>query len=867
MSNTIRYKFIFLSMLILLSLVVSIPSLFKSYPPWLGKFLPTEGMRLGLDLQGGMQLILKVDIPRAEQNRLEISIHDLTDALRNSHIRIDKVQTLGQNQMRVYFPELSTTAPLQQVLEEQFPDLSMLSSDLEQGGGYADIGLKPKEVQAIQENAVAQSLEIIRNRIDQFGVTEPVIVRQGSDEIVVQLPGLKDPGRAIELIGKTAELVFKLMDDETRLNLSELISEAVRSGKLKGNYSNEDLNRALAGQIPLDDEIYLLKEVDEVSGTTFKVPILVKKRIMMTGEAIKTAHVQIGGPFNRPFVALTLNARGARLFDEVTRENVGRRLAIILDDVAQSAPVIKEQIAGGRAEITGNFSPEEANDLAIVLRAGALPAPVDIVQNLTVGPSLGQDSIRKGVAAAILGTILVVCFMVTYYRLSGVIANLALLLNLILMVAALSLFQATLTLPGIAGIILSIGMAVDSNVLVFERMREEFNLGKPIKSGVDAGYDKALWTIIDSHITTLITAFALFLFGTGPIKGFAVTLSLGVIFNLFTVLFGTKVVYDYLNLKHRIKRIRFLQIIETPGIDFIGLRKIAFGFSTALVLLGVIGSVQVFRGKANLGVDFTGGAVIQFKADADFQMADVRKALSLHGIQDYELQRAPQERILIVRTKGAQTSVGTMSDKVASILSQEFPQNHFSIERVAEIGSSVSKALQQAALIAITISLAGIIIYLAWRFEFRFGIAATIATFHDVLAVLGVFFLLGREITLLVVTALLTLAGYSLTDTVVVFDRIRENLGKRTKKDLGELINESINEVLSRTIITSSTVLFVLLALLLLGGAVLHDFALALTFGVIVGTYSSVFVASPIVYIWPTSKRPRREAAVAKGRT
>jgi len=268
----------------------------------------------------------------------------------------------------------------------------------------------------------------------------------------------------------------------------------------------------------------------------------VKQATLLTGDAIRTARMEIGGRYNEPYVALTFNDRGARLFEKITAENVGRQLAIILDDIVQSAPVIQERIAGGRAQITGNFTPEAANDLTIVLRAGALPAPVDIIQNLTVGPSLGRDSIRKGIASAILGTILVAVFMVIYYRLSGMIANVALLLNLVLMLAALSLFHATLTLPGIAGIVLSIGMAVDSNVLIFERMREEFALNKPIRFGVEAGYDKALWTIIDSHVTTLIMAVALFLFGTGPIKGFAVTLSIGVIFNLFTALYGTRVV-------------------------------------------------------------------------------------------------------------------------------------------------------------------------------------------------------------------------------------------------------------------------------------------------------------------------------------
>jgi SecD/SecF fusion protein len=501
-----------------------------------------------------------------------------------------------------------------------------------------------------------------------------------------------------------------------------------------------------------------------------------------------------------------------------------------------------------------------------VLRAGALPAPVDIVQNLTVGPSLGRDSIHAGITSTVLGMFLVVAFMIVYYRLSGLIADLALFLNLILMLAALSLFRATLTLPGIAGIVLSIGMAVDSNVLIFERMREEAALKKPIRSAVAGGYDKALWTIVDSHITTLITAFALFLFGTGPIKGFAVTLSIGVIFNLFTALYGTRAIYDYLNLNRRIKTLHFLQIIKNPRIDFLSLRKAAFVLSGLLVIMGLFAFAQIQRGRANLGVDFAGGTILQFKAQKPFRLAEIREVLNRRNLTDYELQEVPGKDILIVRIKQVKQTVGAAADQVTAALVQDLPDKGFVVESKAEIGASVSKDLKKAALIAIAISLAGIIIYLAWRFDLRFGIAAAVATLHDVLTVLGIFYLLNKEITLLVVTALLTLAGYSLTDTVVVFDRIRENLRSKNKGDMGQAINTSINEVLSRTLITSGTVLMVLAALLWLGGVLLRDFALALTIGVLVGTYSSIFVASPLVYIWPSRRRPAARPAVKSGK-
>jgi SecD/SecF fusion protein len=864
--KTIYRKLIFLAVLTLLAVFFSLPSFVKNLPEGLAKIFASDGMRLGLDLQGGMSLILKVNLPQAVQTRLELNMTDLRQNLKERGIAVGPTETLGSNRVRLQLSKPSDLGSLQDILAREYPSLVLISASRTANEAYVDLGLNAKEVRDIEDSSVAQSVEILRNRIDQFGVSEPVLLQQGKDEIVVQLPGIKDPERAIQLIGRTAQLEFKLVDSQADIDLPALIEKKIDSGRLKKNFSHKELNLALKELIPPDDEVYMEKRVDRETSRVRMVPVLLKKRTLMTGAMLKTAKVEISGPYSESSVSLTLTPRGALIFSRITGENVGQQLAIILDDIVQSAPVIRERISGGNAQITGSFTTEEAHDLAIVLRAGALPASVDIVQNLTVGPTLGLDSIHKGVASAILGAVMVITFMFVYYRLSGLIADMALLLNLIFMMAALSLFRATLTLPGIAGIVLTIGMAVDSNVLIFERMREEFALDKPFRSAVEGGYDKALWTIVDSHITTLITAFALFLFGTGPIKGFAVTLSVGVIFNLFTALFGTKVVYDYLNFKRRIKEIRFLQFIKNPHIDFIKLRKAAFLFSGMLVFLGLFAFVQIQRGRANLGVDFTGGAMMQFKAQKPFGLAEIRTALARHHLTDYELQNVPEQNMLIVRIKKAERSVGDVAKQVAATLSQELPEKGFVVESKAEIGSSVSHDLKKAALVAVAISLAGIIIYLAWRFDLRFGVAAAVATFHDVLTVLGIFYLLHKEITLLLVTALLTLAGYSLTDTVVVFDRIRENLLKKGKPDLGQVINQSINEVLSRTLITSGTVFMVLIALLLMGGVLLRDFSLALIIGVIVGTYSSIFVASPIVYIWPTSMSKRGKGVTRKKR-
>jgi SecD/SecF fusion protein len=867
MIKSIRRKFILLAVLTLSAVFFVLPSFIKDLPSGLQRVLSSDGMRLGLDLQGGMNLILKVNLAQAVQSQLDQSVTDLRAALNEKNISAGPVETVGSNHMRLQLTNPQDMAAFRKIVAEQFPNLTLLSASASAGRADADLALTLKEVNYIEDNSVAQSLEIIRNRIDQFGVSEPMLVKRGKDEIVVQLPGIKDPERALELVGRTAQLQFKLVDSQADVDLPVRIDQALASGRLKKNFTHRELNEALMGMIPPGDEIYFERKVERDSGQVTMAPVLLKKQTLMTGSMLKTAVVEIAGPYNEPAVGLTLNSRGTRVFDEITRQNVGKQLAIILDDIVQSAPVIRERISGGQAQISGSFTTEAAHDLAIILRAGALPAPVDIVQNLTVGPSLGRDSIRAGIASAILGTLLVVMFMMFYYRLSGLIADLALLLNLILMLAALSLFRATLTLPGIAGIVLSIGMAVDSNVLIFERMREEFALKKPIRSAVAGGYDKAFWTIVDSHITTLITAFALFLFGTGPIKGFAVTLSLGVIFNLFTALYGTRAVYDYLNFNLRIKALHFLQIIKNPRIDFMGLRNVAFLLSGLLVILGLFAFVQIQRGKANLGVEFAGGTMAQFKAQRPFDLAEIRDVLSRHNLKDYELQDVPGKNILIVRFKQSQQSVGAAADQVKAALVQDLPDKGFVMEGKAEIGASVSNELKQAALIAIAISLAGIIIYLGWRFDLRFGIAATVATFHDVLTVLGIFYLLNKEITLLVVTALLTLAGYSLTDTVVVFDRIRENLRKKGNPEFGQVINRSINEVLSRTLITSGTVLMALMALLAMGGVLLRDFALALTIGVVVGTYSSVFVASPLVYIWRARKRPAAKVSIKSSKS
>lgn len=526
MKNSLRWRFTLIGASILVSIVCFLPStpLYKSMPQWWKDYLPSQGINLGLDLQGGMHLILKVEADKAVETSIDRTVKNIVDELAEKKVEKTDVKREGST-INITAGDAAAKAAVKKLIDERYPIFKQKKDDNLAVSYY----ITDDEQKRIRDAAISQSLETIRNRIDQFGVAEPVIVRHGVEEILVQLPGVKDPKRALDLIGKTAVLEFKLVDDSA------------------------DVQKAVNGELPEGAELAYEKVVDKQTKQVSKIPMVLRKNPLMTGDVLTEARVAIDARFNEPYVAIAFDSTGARLFEKVTEENTKKRMAIVLDGSIYSAPVIQEKISGGRAQITGRFSQDEAKDLAIILRAGALPAPVQIIQNVTVGPSLGQDSIDKGIMAAIIGTLLVIIFMAIYYKLSGVIADVAMILNVIVLLGALGMLNATLTMPGIAGIILTIGMAVDSNVLMFERIREELRAGKTVRSAIDAGYDKAFVTIVDSHITTLITAAVLFQFGTGPIKGFAVSLSLGVIINLFTALVGTKVVFDSMTTRKSLK--------------------------------------------------------------------------------------------------------------------------------------------------------------------------------------------------------------------------------------------------------------------------------------------------------------------------
>ncbi|MEW6247623.1 MAG: protein translocase subunit SecD [Nitrospirota bacterium] len=535
-----------LAFVVVISFIFFLPSyqpLYRQLPDWLKPVLPNKGITLGLDLQGGIHLVLEVEEDRAVEIAVDRSVVAIQDLLVEKKIPVESVKRTGFARITLSFQNADLKDQIQKLLDD-FPSFY----EVESAGDANTLvwELREGEIKRIKDSAINQALETIRNRIDQFGVAEPLIQRQGLKQIVVQLPGIKEPKRAKDLIKETALLEFKMLDEDSKLAFD--LPQRIPKGK------EEEVLKQFEGKIPEGDEILFERVVDKDSGREFRIPYLVKKRVMLAGDVLSDARVSIG-QFNDPYVSVTFDAKGAREFERITAENVKKRMAIVLDNTVYSAPVIQERISGGRAQITGAFTMQEANDLAIVLRAGALPAPLKIIQDLTVGPSLGQDSIDKGIKSTLFAGAMVVLFMAVYYRLSGVIADFALTLNLICLIGALAALNATLTLPGIAGIILTIGMGVDSNVLIFERIREELRQGKPVRLAVDGGYDKALLTIIDSHVTTLITGFALFLFGTGPIKGFAVTLCLGIAINLFTALVGTKVIFDFINQRRKVEQL------------------------------------------------------------------------------------------------------------------------------------------------------------------------------------------------------------------------------------------------------------------------------------------------------------------------
>lgn len=772
-------------------------------------------------------------------------------------------------------------------------------------------------VQKILDGAQDRALEVIRNRVDNLGVSEPIIYPAKGHRIVVQLPGASGTkiAEAEEAIRRAAYLQFRMVHKDNARFVRELLDkrlvpegyriEQAGSGTyyaIDESFPKENRTpawRDRLGRFNLPDPSYeFMLDKQDVEGRTLYQPVFVKRYPELTGEYLEDASVDFG-KMGESLVLLRFDSKGAKKFAQVTADyapggarnpnpNEHCQLAIVLDGTLYSAPRINEAIYGGRAQIEGRFSFEEAQFLSNILRAGSLPAPVRVVEKRTVSPSLGSDSIKGAVRASIYGSVLVALFMGGYYLLAGIVANLALVLmvvllplGMILAAGFLGIFarDATaggpiqlpvLTLPGIAGIALTIGMAVDANVLIFERIREEQASGKRLWSSIEAGFDRAWSAILDSNLTTLLTGVILFVFGSGPIRGYAVTLSAGIVVSMFTAIVVTKLLLGLVEATGKVQTLKMLQVIRVTSIDFLSKGKVAGALSIVVIL--ATWALMVGRGLHNpgavFGVDFTGGAALTYSFQKEVPLEDVRTALEGAGVSGPMLQY--QHAVETETNTRLQIQVGTgnvsgkpYADVVKETMGTAFAGNGFTLEQDDEVGSQVGKELTGRAVKAIVLSLIGIIIYLWVRFEIGFAMGAIVALVHDVLVTIGIFSLLGQQMSLPIVAALLTIVGYSVNDTIVIFDRIREDMRLERGKTVREISNQAINRTLSRTILTSLTVLITVVMLLIFGGGAMHDFALAMFIGLLSGTYSTVYVATPVALFWHRDRKPEFSKAKA----
>jgi len=704
-----------------------------------------------------------------------------------------------------------------------------------QGGTSFLIRLKGDK--DVTKGMLDQAVEVIRKRVDYFGASEPIISPVGNDRILVQIPGLDTAKiqEARDQLSRVAKLEFRLVYPDNGQRL-----KAIDEGK---------------DVIPPDYRIETYKLRKEGNEPAREERLLVKKKADLGGDHVTQAAPRYGNEGWE--VQLKFDGEGTKKFGQITEANVNHRFAIVLDGVIQSAPVIKTAIYGGDAVISGGgMGEEEARGLASVLE-NPLQTPVSIEEERSVSPTHGMDSIRSSILAGLLGQAITLVCVAIYYKIPGLVANLALIINLILLIGALTMFRFVLTLPGIAGIILTIGLSVDANVLIYERLREEMALGKSLKVAVKAAYEKAFSSIFDANVTTLITAAILFWQASGPVKGFAISLTLGILASLFTALIVGRNFLGWFVDTERLKRISMLHLISSKHIDFLGKGFLACMCSLALLLAGA--TAFYIRGERNFGVDFRGGDLITMSAPNKIDVGQVRDALKPIGFADASIQESAQggKSYITIRTP-----LNT-SDKAEKQIIQTMPNVGFKVEGSERVGALVGGELAKNSLIALGLGILGILIFVTFRFELSFAVGAIVALLHDVLMTVGMFALLGRELTLTMVGAVLTIAGYSINDTIVVYDRIREGLASGRRGSIEQIMNESINQTLSRTILTSTVTLIPILCLFLFGGPVLRDFSLAIIIGVVVGTYSSIFIASPIV-LWWTRARGRSTVSLRR---
>jgi SecD/SecF fusion protein len=757
------------------------------------------------------------------------------------------VEAIGTNDLRKYFPGFRVAEndprPNRTILnrlQREAAGKIKLGLDL-QGGTAFVVRLQNPEPIPGDTNApadevdrsamVEQAVEVLRRRVDAFGVAEPIIQPSGEDRINIQLPGLSEAeiDSARTAIQKAAFLQFCLVHPQS--------DELLRQGITPPGYLK--LTTRKAPKKPGEPEqvyAYLVRKKEEQG---------------LIGKYVTSAGVTRDPLSNQPIIIMNFDREGAEKFYDITRANVGRQLAIVLDGELYSAPVIKGPIPGGRASIEGDFTIKEAMELSHILQ-NPLEAPLDIEEQRAVDPSLGKDSIRSGIQASIAAALLTFAFMAFFYFLAGMVANVALLLNVIILLGAMASIGSTLTLPGIAGIALTIGMAVDANVLIFERIREELAKGKTLRNALAAGYDRAFGTIFDSNITTLITSLILIWKGTGPIKGFGITLSIGVAVSFFTALFVTRLIFNAMLDRNLIKSLKMMPLVKVPQIDFLKGAKFATILSALLIVIGcVYGGV---RGGKVLGVDFAGGDQTTFRFTQKVEVDRLRSAISKLNVGDPQIQ---YQRSVVDNSETLNVLTAYNSGKaVEAALKQEFQDAKFQLVKTDNVGPSVGAEIQKSAIISSLLAFFGILAYVAFRYEFGFAVAAVVAVIHDVLVTMGIFFLVGGELSAPMVAAVLTIIGYSINDKIVILDRIREDLKLGVRGSFREIINLALNQTLSRTMITGGSVMLATLALYLFGGGIINDFAFTFLVGIIVGTYSSIYIAAPLVLRWYKGEKP-----------
>lgn len=824
----------------ILGILFTIPSFLPKdmLAAWPG-FLPKQTVVLGLDLQGGSHLLLQVNRDSIIAERIKSLRRDVRSALANDN-GIGNLITTSADSITIELTDptqkeaaLAAIQKLQTNISSNFgvggvPELAFS----ETADGKLVVSLTPDGVKERMSSLVAQSMEVIRNRVDEVGTTEPTIQRQGQDRVLVQVPGFEDSARLKELISRTARLTFHLV--HPTMTAAQAEAQGIPAG------------------------YFILPSAD--GGKE-----LLNENVELGGESLTNAQPGFDQQTSRSVVSFQFDTRGAITFGEITSKNVGKRFAIVLDNQVITAPVIQQPITGGSGQISGNFTPQTSNDLAVLLRAGALPASLDVVEERSVGPSLGADSIRAGITAGAVASVLVLAFMVIAYGMFGVFANVALLLNVVLILGSLSAIGATLTLPGIAGIVLTIGVAVDANVLIYERMREEQRAGKSILASLDAGFHRAWGTIIDSHLTQLIAAIVLYFLGSGPIQGFAVTLALGILTSLFTAYTVTRffigIWYHWKRPKTlRIQHFRFIP--DGTKIDFMKMSRTAIIISVVLTVLAI---GTAFVKGFNLGIDFVGGSAIevQHTAEGDADPARVRELLDPLGLGEVQVQSFGNPQDLLVRIQlqdGGDAAQQVAVQEVTKTLATE----NYEVRRTEAVSGTVSGELAFNGTIAVLVTLVAILIYVWFRFEWQFGLAAVTTTLHDVIMTVGLFSITGLEFNLSSIAAVLTLVGLSLNETVVISDRVRENLRKYKKMSVAEIINLSINQTIVRTSLTQFTVLLALFPLVFFGGESIRGFTIAMTFGSIFGMYSSIFIGGPILIHFGLKPRSEMEEAKEK---